>query len=172
VLRVRSGPKPYFEIEDDALALRGTPIARDPRAWLAENPPAIRSYVAALVRRALQIARSGGRTTEGPYRRDEKRRIAARILAEVVQDARRAQHPLLVVIFYPRYELGYVGWRETFLKEALRQHGVEFLDTKEVFLAEASRRGVSPVSFYDGGHPNALGNDLIAAALVERLGAL
>lgn len=169
VLRVRSGPKPYFEIDGEALVLRGTPIGSDVRAWLDEHPPEIRSYLAALVRRALQIARSGGRPIEGPYGQEEKRRIAARIIEEVVAEARRAQLPLLVVLFYARYEFGYVGWRERFLTNELERRGVPYLDTKEILLAEASRRGVPPVSFYDGGHPNAVGNDLIAAALADRL---
>ncbi|RIL07894.1 MAG: hypothetical protein DCC71_01445 [Proteobacteria bacterium] len=171
VLRVRSGPKPYFELDGDALVLRGTPVDPDPRAWLERNPPSIASYFGALVTRKLRLLRAAGRPSESAYGQERKRRLADRLLEAVVREARDRDLPLLFVFFYPRYELDFVGWRERFLREAAARLAVETLDTKQVLLAEASRRGVPAHSFYEGGHPNALGNDLVAAALAERLRA-
>jgi len=137
---------------------------------LARHPPSIRSYLAALVMRRVHAL--GARIpNEGPYGREAKERIARRILEEVVAEARRRDLPLELVFFFPRYELDHVGWRETFLKTEAERLGVPYLDTKELYLAEARRRGVQPDAFFDGGHPNALGNELVAAALAERLRA-
>ena len=171
ILRVRSGQKPYFEIEDGALVLHGTPIDPDPNAWLAAHPPSIRSYLAAMVRRAIYRIEAGDHPTEQRYKRAEKERIGTRIIEELVADVRGRGLPLLFVLFYPRYELDHVGWRETLLRDVMARQGVPYVDMKELFLAEAQRRGVPPESFFDGGHPNAAGNDIVAAALAERLRA-
>jgi hypothetical protein len=88
-----------------------------------------------------------------------------------VREARARELPLLFVYFYPRYELAGEGWRERFLREEAARLSLDVFDSKQLFLAEAERRRVSPLAFYEGGHPNALGNDLVAAALAERLRA-
>ena len=45
LLTVRTGQKPFFVIENDALVLKGVPINPNPDAFFKENPPSIISYL-------------------------------------------------------------------------------------------------------------------------------
>ena len=45
ILSVRTGQKPYFEIENDSLVLRGTPINQNPEEFFEENPIKIKSLL-------------------------------------------------------------------------------------------------------------------------------
>ena len=49
VLSVRIGQKPYFELVDGRLELRGVPVEPSAEAYFANHPPRIRSYLWAML---------------------------------------------------------------------------------------------------------------------------
>jgi hypothetical protein len=169
VLSIRTGQKPWFELRDGALELRGLPIDPDPERFLASQPARVRSYFAALVLRQLRLAASGGDGGELRYRREEKQALNRRLLEAVVEEAARRQLPLFFVLFYEAGELRRAGWRETFLRAELERLRVPYLDTKELFLRTAQERSWPIADLYrtTDAHPSALGNLVIAEALAR-----
>jgi hypothetical protein len=165
VLSVRTGPKPFFVVQDDTLSLQGVPVGRDPAEWLRQNPPQIRSYLLAFVTRKLRSLRGGDRE----YRRSDIERVNALIIQEVVREARKHRLPLLFVSFYARWELQTSEWHELFLKEQFARWSVPFVDTKEVLLDAARRDSVDVSEYYYpvNGHLNERGNELVSHSIAE-----
>jgi len=171
LLRVRSGPKPYFQLEDGELRLHGVPIEPRPESFFDENRPAIRSFLTALIGRSWRL-RGGGRTeVENAYRREEKEDLNRALLAAAVDEARRYDLPLIFVLFYGKVEMRYEGWREQFLRGEMERLGVPYLDTKAVLqeAADESSRRIGELYRPSGGHLNEEGNRVVAEALAELL---
>lgn len=161
-LTMRHGQKPFFEIEEDALVLRGVPMFPDCADFLRDQPARPYSYVLRLLWTGfLQVAR---KDAEYASARRHIERMADKILEAVQAEATTHGTDVRVVLFYPRWMLDYTSWRESFLKEALGRRNMTFLDTKPALLGETDL-----ASLYEpnGTHHNNAGNDVIARALVE-----
>ncbi len=171
LLTVQSAPKPYFELAGEKLMLRGVPLPEDAAAWYRQHPPSIRSYLYALIRQSTRLASSSGGELEMPHRVPRKRELNARILEQMVREARAGELPLLFVLFYSRPELGYEGWRESFLRETLDRLGAPYLDTKEIFQRLRAEQRIEPESLYypQNGHLNEAANCIVATAIAEYL---
>lgn len=165
ILRVREMPKPYFEIENERLTLKGTPVPDNMEQWLEQNPVTINSYFLALLLRQYRIMSSGFQLTETPYRQLEKKELNRKVIEEIVEEANSHELPILFVVFYPERELAYTGWRETFLKEMFDRLDVPYIDTKQVFLSQP----LPPAQFYDSyhGHLNQQGGMIVAQAIMK-----
>ena len=174
VLRVRTGPKPYFRLARGQLELHGVPVPADGRAWLAAHPPELSSYFWAWLRRRLHVAAAGGDPLAVAHRREEKQRLNARILEALVGECRARGAPLAAVVFCSLGELDRVRWRERFLLEQLGRLAVPVLNSKEVLAAAAAAQGRAVRDFYDPEHQHltAEGNRVVAAALAARWGEL
>lgn len=161
---VRDAPKPYFELRDGELTLRGTPVPADQAAWHREHPPQLSSYLAAFLLRKL---RTLGHVyeTEIPYRQPEKKALTRALLEAFADDVHRHHLPHLVVLFYPSWELGIDGWRREFLLQELERLHLHTLDTRPLFLAHGGAdRLYAPAP---NNHPNRRANRLVA----ERIAA-
>ncbi|MEM7587277.1 MAG: hypothetical protein AAF560_28075, partial [Acidobacteriota bacterium] len=168
ILQVRDAPKPYFVLKDDQLKLAGVPLPSDADAWHRRHPPQIVSYLGAWMRRRIQLAMGPGAETEIPYRQAAKKRLNRRILEAAVEEARVQNLPLIVVLFYPHWELEMEGWRERFLKRELERLQVPYLDTKSLLVAALEDRSLEELYYpAPNNHPNETGNRLIAEALAE-----
>jgi len=170
IFTVREAPKPYFEIEDDRLVLKGTPVSDNMDAWLEQHPPALNSYLLAFIVRQYRIMSGGFQLTEIPYKQAQKKAVNAKIIEEMVAVARTHDLPLLFVLFYPEWEFGYQGWREIFLREQFQRLDVPFIDTKQLFLQQVEKPGQIS-QFYDHrhGHLNELGGQVVAEAIAAYL---
>lgn len=169
LLKFRTGQKPQFVSRQGELTLAGLPIASSPERWLGSNPPSIRSYFLAFLRRRWQ-QRGARNELEVAYRREDKEKLNRQILDLVRSEANSRQLPLLVVLFYNQVELDYVGWRETFLKQYLDQQGMAYIDSKEILLQAIAQTHREAKQWYDvEGHLNAGGNELVGKAIAENL---
>lgn len=171
LLRIRSGPKPYFRLQEDRLVLEGVPVPADPRTFVDENAPGIRSYLLALLQRRWEIAKAGGKEPEVFYRRQDKMEVNRRILEEVVREARARRLSPIFVLFFDQQELRSVGWREEFLLEELERLQVQYVNLKQVLLAAAVNSGSTIEDYFrkTDGHLNPRGNQVVASALADFL---
>ena len=168
---VHSAPKPYFELENDALVLQGTPLPEDINVWYNQHPPSINSYLLAMVDQKLKLARAGGSELELPQNIPQKKLINGKIIEEMVREAQTHDLPLLFVLFYAQQELEYEGWRELFLKEMFAKLDVPYIDTKEIFWRAMGENmeNVSKLYYPENAHPNEFGNCLVAEAIAAYL---
>ncbi|MBI1881986.1 MAG: hypothetical protein HYR94_27740 [Chloroflexi bacterium] len=164
---VREAPKPYFQIEQGQLVLKGTPLPGNTEEWLKGHPPSINSYLLALLTQKYRLATGGFNWLEWPYEVPEKKLINTKIIEEMVKEAQSHHLPLLFVIFYAQQELKYEGWRELFLKDLLARLQVPYVDTKRLLLAKAAEHAIDTSEFYyrENSHPNVIANCLVAEAI-------
>ena len=169
VLSFRTGPKPYFEKEGDSLVLKGIPIPEDSEAWIKDHPPQINSYLLAASTRIYQKLRAKN-SLEVEGKESEKKSINEAMLKEWISQFKAEKIPLLFVLFYNKEELGYEGWRETFVKQQLQSLQANFIDSKELLLEQAKLAAVKAESFYTkDGHLNEKANEIVASAVSTRI---
>ena len=168
----RTGPKPYFTLFGDKLVLKGVPVPQDALPWLDENPVQLKSYLGAFVSRKMRRWQSSD-VLQQSYGREDKEKINAAILKEMVGQAHEKNTPLLFVLFTTKDELAYEGWREKFLKTQLRQLNAEVLDGKYELLKHARSKKKNAASYFlTEGHLSSEGNAVIAQAIAKRLKGL
>jgi len=168
VLTLRDAPKPYFAVSNGVLELRGVPVPPRPSEWLRQNPPPVRSYLLAFLKRVFTLSRIGWNSIETTAKQAEKELVSSQIFDTLVRQSRQFQFPLLFVIFYSPDELWYTGWRERYLHVELQRLGVPYLDTKLALVNAIKGHGEGISAFYlSDGHPTPLGNAVIAQAIAE-----
>jgi hypothetical protein len=171
ILSLRTWQKPYFILKDDQLVLKASPIDLNQPQWVRRNRARVWSYFIAFLNRKISLRRAASSTIDVTYRQSDKERINARLIEEVVKVCHEHDLPLLFVIFYAYDEFERPTWREVFLQEQFKGRPVAYVDTKEVMLRAAQRAGVNFMDYYrvKDGHPNDLGNEIIADAIAEAL---
>lgn len=168
VLTVRGAPKPYFTHSAGALTLHGVPVPADTDRWYRDHPPALGSYLLALLGRRYQRAQPE-RETEVALRRTEIETVTRALLEAIEAEARTYRAPLHVVLLYAPWDFTHQGWRERFLKAELARLGADVIDTKPALLAAAEGdldRLYLPAPNH---HPNDQGNRVIAETIAAHL---
>jgi len=170
LLKFRGAPKPYFQIKDHALVLRGVPITDTPSDWLDQHPPEITSYLHAFVLHRYRIYRSQD-WLDVNYRREEQRELCELLIRELVRIPRAMGREPLFVVFYSPPEFDRTGWREKLLCEELSSHNARVIDTKPILLSSADRESVEIMEYYfaSNWHLNARGNAIVARAVADAL---
>ena len=167
-LSVRIGQKPYFELGDGKLVLRGTPINADPNAFFAQNPPTIPSYLF-----RLWVQGTGWPQRVSQYFRgtDEIRKkrilINEKLLFSIIQELRQKRLQHIFVVFYPDRSLldeNWEDWRERFIERVLGDNHIPYISTKEIVKKHLSEHHGSLEDYYikGDGHPTAYQNKLLA----------
>lgn len=171
LLSIRGRAKPYFVLHGNSLELQGVPVNPRMDEWIDAHPLQMQSFLVAFGLTRLRLHQPGD-WRELPYRRDEKKSLNAKLLAEMIAHARLHSLPFLIVLFYDSDEMEAAGWRELFLTEELDRAGVDYLDTKETLL-EAARQEACEVSAYfrPDHHLNGRGNRIVAEAIAALLRA-
>ena len=163
--------KPYFELTDGELTLRGTPIIQDHSAYLSNNPPQIWSY---LYRLWLYQETRPWRLKQYLRRTDDKRAIKERINEKIVVEMRSELDSQdlsrLFVIFTPKEEIMKMGWHEQYLFELFRRHKVPYISTRVLIRDDMERTGLNIDAYYvQEGHPNAYQNLVVSKELKRRI---
>jgi len=174
ILAIRTGQKPYLDIEDDTLIVRNTPILPTTKAYIDRNPPHISSYFLRFVlfRMRPLIPKKGFDRLMGYDQKHSKRlQVNRRLLAAFKEEAEGSRLRLYTVIFFSRQELQEKGEREQFLEGTLRELEIPFFHTKDLLLDYMAKTGRSQQDLYydENGHPNERGNRVIAEGIIEWL---
>ena len=177
VLSVRVGQKPFFTLEGGSLQLKGVPVDPDPSAYLANNPPQIRSFVY----RKLLFSRYTPAALRSWIRNEEatiahKKLLGIAMIKRIISDLRRRDLEFLFVVFHPHWPTvspldDETDWRDPFLRSLLEDEQVPYIWSKALFQAEMA--GETP-DFTDwiipeNGHPTTRFNRLVADAIQSHL---
>ena len=176
VLSLRSRPKPFFDVHDDELVLRNTPLLQTKQEYTQQNPPRIRSYFFRFVMfrlRPLIPERWFDNLFGYGELRARKRIVNRRILRAFKDHAESLNIPIRFVLFYVREEIDLWTWREGFLQETLDRLGVAYFDTKAYLKDYMARTNRSAAYFYseEDNHLNAEGNRRVAEGIFNWLKA-
>jgi hypothetical protein len=173
VMDIRTGQKPWFDVEGERLVVRGLPIEADSIRWIREHPPRVRSWFLAWAVQRLRHLDAGGDGTEYRYGRERKKRVASKIVEEIVGEARKHDLPLVFVLFPSLLDLGKSGWREPFLRDLLAGTGASLVDAEAVLRDAAREQGREVPSFFgEDRHPDAEANRIVAQAIADAVRSL
>ena len=183
IYKVRHSAKPYFEIMDDNLSLKGVPIPRDYNKMLESYPPTIISYALngfAGGLRSLLNTRLGVEhlfmfhPSESLERRRDKEKICKKIIEGIKTECLKNNAALTFILFPHNFHMIHLGWYETYLKRLLRDMEIEFIDLKLPLEAYLKSNEIDwYTEFYTlDNHPNEVENAIIANYITERLHSL
>ncbi|MEM6794048.1 MAG: hypothetical protein AAF725_08690 [Acidobacteriota bacterium] len=168
VLSVRIGQKPYFEVENGALELRGVPIDSDPHRYYAENPPEVGSY---LLRRLRRLPRFRP-DEDGSAATARKKEVNGAIFAEAIRELEARELDYVIFVFHARKALrDGPDWRSAFLEGELERHGAPYLWSYDILRSRAPNAELDELFDPKTVHPTSLANRIFARAMAERVRA-
>jgi hypothetical protein len=170
ILGIRTGQKPYFELEGDRLALSNLPILKTTNEYIEQNPVTIDSYLGRFLlfrMRPLVPPELFDSWMGYDELHERKLRVNARLLRAFKEESAEKDVDLRVVLFYSRGEVAESGWREEFLHSELKELGIPYFDSKQQLRRHMTETGLTIRELYydDNGHPNELGNRVIAEGI-------
>lgn len=161
ILKFRTGQKPYFELDDNKLNLKGVPMEPKASYYVENHMPDITSYLYRYMRNSLNnyIPKNDPRTIK----------VLANMIALNEQIIIKA-HDMLkssgvdyrFLVFSPVYNSD-TEWREKVIRDLLEKEGAPSIFTKDIYQADSNYANV-PTSFYESpehGHPTDYQNELI-----------
>lgn len=168
VLSVRIGQKPYFELVDGRLELRGVPVEPSAEAYFANHPPRIRSYLWAMLVHSRALPGPVGTFLRGDVATlARKREINCAILASAALELQHRELDFVFLVFHPEVELRAASWRTIWLTETLDALEVPHLSSMDLIHARRPDTPLSELIEESNGHPTTLYNTVIANAIAE-----
>jgi hypothetical protein len=162
ILTVRTGQKPYFEMEKNELVLKGVPMNPVPADFYVQNPPGIKSYIYA--RAVNSDLNPNFDPIEMPADLKEKSlRLNEKIILELNEMLKNAGVDYVFMIFDNLYnEDG--DWRYRHLMSFMHIHKLPYFGTGDLIANDAvNREFVFEDYIIDGnGHPTSYYNKLVA----------
>jgi hypothetical protein len=168
ILSVRIGQKPYFELVDDQLVLRGIPTNPDPEAFFAKNPPKIFSYLFRLWVQGNgwpQHVRQYFKGTD--HSRKKKIKINEKLLLNMIYELKKRRLQHIFVIFHVDravQDVAWEDWQENLIERVLRDNHEPYISTKQIVRKHLHEHNGSIHDYYikGDGHPTGLQNKLVA----------
>ncbi len=158
VLSVRGGQKPYFEVNNEELELKGVPIEADAEHYFATHKPGIVSYLFRLMIYGNVLPDSWSRTLKGENAKTEEKKIINRKIFESILaklDERNLDY--LFVVFHAMWSFqNEEDWRDAFLRDFFKKKQVPNLWAKEIVKRDMNEKQKKIQDYFqaNGGHPN------------------
>lgn len=177
----RTGQKPFYEIINDSLVLKGVPVNPNPNDFIKNNPPDISSY---LYRRFLYSDANflsndiNSNLKHWKEVTNYKIELNSAILLKSIQTLRERNQDFVFVVFHylkPGDEEFKIenddNWRDIFLKEFLAKNNVPYIWSKDVIKNDPEYNGTNYEKYMllDNGHPTTYLNQLISREIKHRL---
>ena len=165
LLSVRDGQKPYFEIENDSLALKGVPIDSVPAHFFEENPPKIHSYLWA------RFTHSYLNPYYDSLPNDEETRtrimkLNKKIILKAYNEIKKRNLQYVFLIFDELWnEEG--TWRVDSLQKFLAEQKITFINTGNLVAEDTSftEYDYARYTIKGDGHPSSYYNKLVCEEL-------
>lgn len=161
ILKFRTGQKPYFEIADGQLELKGVPMEPKASYFIERNMPEITSYLFRYLRNSL--SQTLPENHEKTMAIKEKiKTLNDLILKESHQLLEQSGLDYRFLVFSPVYQSD-GEWREIDIRNFLEKNHAPYIFTKDIFKAD-SNFSAQNLRFFeaDNGHPTAYLNGLIS----------
>ncbi|MBN2173405.1 MAG: hypothetical protein JW731_04695 [Bacteroidales bacterium] len=174
ILHFRTGQKPFFEVEDDSLVLKGVPINSNPEEYLDANPTRTISYLwrKFLYSKENFLPKKTVDKLKGTNRYTRKKiEVNEKILLKTLNELRENNIEFVFVIFHTlQYDRdNYTAeeendWRNVFLKNFLEENKVPYIWTRDLILNDTTfdKFDISKYILGEDGHPTTYFNTLIA----------
>jgi len=180
VFKVMHSAKPYFEVENDSLVLKGVPIPANYGKWLRLYPITIKSYLFAgfkgIIRRIL-VSRFVKEhwfefyPSESPKRKNEKKTICRLLIKKIKNECDAKGSKLTFILFPDRIDMIHKGWYEIFLKKTFTDLDVNYLDLTEPLKKYLDSNNLKWYSdlYRLRNHPDARENEVISGIIKNYL---
>jgi hypothetical protein len=162
ILTVRTGQKPYFELENNQLALKGVPLNPNPADFYEQNPPSIKSYIYA--RAFNSDLNPFFDPNKMPLDLKEKSlRLNEKIILQLNDMLKTAGVDYVFMIFDNLYNPD-GDWRYRHLMSFMHIHKIPYFGTNDLIADDAVNRDfVFDDYIINGdGHPTSYHNKLVA----------
>jgi hypothetical protein len=167
-LSVRIGQKPYFEVINGEMVLRGIPIESDPKAFFARNPPTIPSYLFRLWVQGKGWPQQVRQYFKGIEHINARRRgINEKLLLSMIDELRKRHLQHVFVVFHidrAVQEENWIDWQGDLIERVLRDNDVPYILAKKIVRQHLRDHNGTIDDYYikGDGHPTALQNKILA----------
>lgn len=162
LLSVRVGQKPYFEIENDKLILKGVPIYEDPEKYFTEDPPSIKSYLYARYKHS-NLNKHYDPVNMPDDVKEKMKNINNKIILELSELLKRQNIRYVFIIFDNVYnEDG--DWRYKHLMKFMADNDLPYFGTLDLIDLDTSFEQYDFYNYFlkEDGHPSTHYNQLVA----------
>jgi hypothetical protein len=174
-LSVRIGQKPYFELLDGEMVLRGTPIESEPKVFFVKNPPTVPSYLFRLWVQGNgwpRQAREYFKEIDHLKTRQKKIEVNEKLLLRIIHELRERHLDHIFLIFHVDRAVqdeNWIEWQEELIKRVLRENHEAYISAKEIVRQHLREHNGTIDDYYikGDGHPTALQNKLLSDVMKE-----
>lgn len=167
MLRFRDAPKPYFEVDNDELILKGAPISQGSSEYIEEHPIEVKSYVFNVLRNSINWLLKTEASDES------KSRIIAlnKLIIETQVGELRAKSIEPIMLLFQPINQPKNDWRSSFLLNLFDSENLEVIDTRELLFRDIEKTKNSKEDYFitEDLHPTSLYNRIIAEEIKNRV---
>lgn len=171
MLEFRDFQKPFFEIENDELVLKGVPIEQSTNEYIEDNPPEIPSY---LFRRFRNSKIYPFKTNDEEHQEtwvNKTKELNAMILKDVHEELKNSGLDYAFLIFHPEHH-GTSDWRINFLREFCNEQNMPCIFEPDIRRKDAEKmEKYNPFRYAikNDGHPTSYTNKLVAEKIKQEI---
>lgn len=160
MLQFRDAPKPYFELENGELSLKGVPVELKTSEYIEQHPMEVNSYVLSLVRNSFKWLMKTKVTDET---KREEEALNEAIIRNQISLLNEAEIDPIMLLFQPMNQVEN-EWRSAFLKDLFSELLAKTLDTRALLLKHLESTLETEEDFFipKDLHPNSNYNKLIS----------
>ncbi len=165
MLSFRDGQKPYFQIIDGELELKGIPITLSSHDYIKQNPPHIRSFLFNRLRNSrLNPIKDPPEKNKAYIEKIET--LNELILARVFTRLKDSGLDYVILIFQPEHHPE-SDWRLSFLRDLCDKYDVPYICDLDIRKTDSTYKSYDPYRYAvkGDGHPTSYMNTLIAKEL-------
>ncbi|MEW6236288.1 MAG: hypothetical protein AB1656_12955 [Candidatus Omnitrophota bacterium] len=166
VLSVRGGQKPYLELIDGGLELRGVPIDPDSEHFFRTRKPRIPSYLWRLFLHGNVLPQKWHDSLIGTKEKQEKKiAINRKILEEIHNKLEDKKIPYVFAVFHPYWAIEQGdNWRDDFLRNFLEENRIPYIWAKDIISndIQTNHKKLDEYFLQGGGHPNSYQYQIVA----------
>lgn len=165
MLKFRDAQKPYFELIDDNLVLRGTPISMPTSEYVESNPVEIWSYVINLMLNGWIWVFDEPLRLKWRYV-ENLQALNREIIEDQLAHLRQSNVEHFGLVFQGVFQKDY-EWRNIFIRDLFKELDLPYIAAKDIYRRHKEKTGWDESRYFIpiDRHPNSYYNGLISEAI-------